>query len=336
MAKRSETATASGRPPGPLSSVHKWPHRPSRPLEGGSDLGPGVVELSEGGTFLHLRGSPRPSGNRAPGVRGRIAGFSASSRRNFVHQLESVDWSSALGRNRRDWFATLTVHEDQGVTHAKLALRRLRKRLLRAAPSTLAAWKLEPQKRGAPHFHLILAVDLQEMSDLVGGCAPRSEDEVDSCPVDLVRWRFEDWLLEVWREVTRQPSITRVSVEEPRSSGGLRRYMTKYMAKGHAVPPDWVGARYWGFWGEWPRSTVVGVLHGRARWRFRRILRGWIRARARAARAARRQVGSGRTPWRDAYGGMRVCVPAAVSLPALLSVGVQVLGVRDGPPTCLT
>ncbi|MEL7523523.1 MAG: hypothetical protein AAGJ80_18200, partial [Cyanobacteria bacterium J06553_1] len=170
-----------------------------------------------------------------------------------------MDWDTALGRNRVQLFATLTVHRDRGVAHARAALEKLRKRLYRCLPSLLSAWKLEPQKRGAPHYHLVLVVDLEELAGVVG-VRPRTIEEACECPLELMRGRLKTWLLNAWREVTAQPSITQVDLQEARTRGGVRRYMSKYMAKGHSVPEHWVSNRYWGFWGEWPERTEVAHL----------------------------------------------------------------------------
>lgn len=291
--------------------------------------------MAKGGTFVYLRGASRPTGNSSGHKRGRIRDFSASSRRRFIHRLESVDWDEALSGGRLQWFSTLTVHQDEGVNHAKAAFEALTRRLDRAMPSTLLAWKLEPQKRGAPHYHCVLIVDPQEVASVVGGCRPRCQDEVGECPMELLRLRFEALLLEWWRDVTGQPTITRVTVEDPKSAGGIRRYMTKYMSKAHPVPEHWQGHRYWGFRGDWPQTTIVCQLHGNARWELRRMVRSWTKSKRRAARAARGRPGAGRSPWRDPYGAMRVCVPTDLLREMLRGVRGRFLGVRDGPPACL-
>lgn len=318
----------------PLSTAHNRPQPLSERVRGDSRPAPGTLEVAVGGSFVQLHGSPGPPmrpGRRGP--RGAIKDFSRASRRRLLHAVESLDWQAALRpAGRVLWFLTLTVHHDEGLERAHAAKEALRRRLYRACPSTAIVWKLEPQKRGAPHYHLLVVADLAEVAALVGGPAPRSEDELDADPFELLRRRMEAWFLDSWREVTGQASITRVALEEPRSTRGVRAYVVGYLAKKHSVPEHWRGRRYWGIWGEWPRSTRVFWLDEKSRWRLRRMVRAWSRSIRRRAQGERGRAASRSRPWADRYGGVRVCIPTEL-LARMCGIlqGVE-LGTREGPP----
>ena len=320
-----------------MTTAHNCADPHSRPRKAPLRPCPGHLEIARGGTFVALAGDPRPPRRSSGAKRGRIREFTRESRRRFVHRLEAIDWDEALRPpDVVEWFATLTVHRDEGVDHAARALRKLKDRFRRAVPTGLAAWKLEPQRRGAPHYHLVVVVSLNELARVVGPPRPTTVEQCDEGPLELMRERFEAWLLRQWREVTGQRSITQVRVEEPRAAGGLRRYMSKYMAKGTPVPLDWEGHRFWGFWGQWPRTTIDCRLYGDGRWRLRRMVRAWTRAKRRAARAAKGLPGSGPMPWRDRYGALRVCIPTGLLREMLRVLPGRTMGVREGPPICLT
>ena len=97
--------------------------------------------------------------------------------------------------------------------------------LCRFAPGIGAIWKLEPQQRGAPHFHL-----------LVWG--------VPFLPCGVVAQR--------WYEIVGSSDpmhlVAGTSIERVRSARGVRRYASKsYMGKEFVMPPGWehVG-KFWG------------------------------------------------------------------------------------------
>ena len=250
-----------------LTTAHIGPHPPSRPLESTSPPKPGRLEIARGGTFLHLLGQSYVPERQGRGVRAGITDFTRSSQRRMRHRVESLNWEAALKPQQTlQWFLTLTVHQDMSLEDAHRAMKAWRRRLYRLVPSTLAVWKLEAQRRGAPHYHLILVVDGNEVLSAVG-CELRRESEAGELLLDLMRMRFQDWALRSWRECTGQPTITQVRLEDPRSWNGIRGYLVGYMSKKHAVPKEWQGRRYWGLWGDWPTSTIEVQLEGDSRWR---------------------------------------------------------------------
>lgn len=83
--------------------------------------------------------------------RGKVAGFSQKSRMRLMRTLASVK------RDNLPFFVTLTFPADYPtIERAKRDLDTFIKRLARKFPKVAGVWKLEPQKRGAPHFHLLI------------------------------------------------------------------------------------------------------------------------------------------------------------------------------------
>lgn len=158
--------------------------------------------------------------------RGRITGFSAASRRRLRRTVHAVDRSSdAL-------FVTLTWHEERPTPEeAHRALDRFWKRLTRKHGGLSAVWKMEPQERGVPHFHLI---------------------------VYGTNFLPAQYLSRIWHECTAERStqhrLSGVDVERVKQGqdGKLMAYLSKYMGKEIEGWPEEGGpawehpGRFWG------------------------------------------------------------------------------------------
>lgn len=98
-------------------------------------------------------------------------------------------------------------------------------RLRRRCPRAGAVWKLEPQQRGAPHYHLYV----------VG-----------------TPFIAKEWLSQSWYEVvgSNDPRhlVAGTQVQQVRSHRGVLSYAAKYVAKAQQLPADWQGGvgRWWG------------------------------------------------------------------------------------------
>ena len=105
------------------------------------------------GSFIRIQGSDDYEPHqRKQKPRSRIGGFSAKSRGRLMSLC------AQLNRNAVALFLTLTwpgVWNPDPETW-KTCLDTFLKRLVRAYPECSGIWKLEPQERGAPHFHLLL------------------------------------------------------------------------------------------------------------------------------------------------------------------------------------
>lgn len=176
------------------------------------------------GDLVELQGYPsRSKGSdhkRAP--RGEIAGFSPASRKRLMRLTASFKEKSL------PVFITLTYPTEWNPDPLvwKRDLDTFLKALARKFPTYSAIWKLEPQKRGAPHFHLL--VFSPDGKPFVG----------------------KDWVASKWNRVVKGDEKhfkAGTRVESIRSKRGTMFYVAKYMCKSDAMPEGWekVG-RWWG------------------------------------------------------------------------------------------
>jgi len=95
--------------------------------------------------------SPGGSANHDPVPRGVVQGFSAAARKRMLELLNQLTFE-------RITFVTLTYPKEWNPDghEYKKHLRRFRARMERKYPKIRVLWRLEFQKRGAPHFHLLL------------------------------------------------------------------------------------------------------------------------------------------------------------------------------------
>jgi hypothetical protein len=132
------------------------------PSQGGADEGAGeaslsstlhktpFVEWADGGGLLKVS---KGIENAAPvgGKRGKVKGFSFASRRRLMQIIARIRLDAPL-----PMFVTLTYpNEFPSPMDSKKHLDIFTKRLLRRFPEIGLIWKLEPQQRGAPHYHIL-------------------------------------------------------------------------------------------------------------------------------------------------------------------------------------
>lgn len=202
--------------------------------------------------------------------RGKIGEFSAKSRRNMLVRLSRY---AVLP----DLLDTLTYPGDWSLwpdpEHWKRHLDSFGKRLLRRYPLAYAEWKLEPQKRGAPHFHLLVWVGFQ--------------------PSDEWHREHTAWLAQAWADVVNHPDAfeygkhLRHGSDSEIVKGGRARvmsYVSKYVGKPvvGALALQWRNpGRWWGSIGTKNRPTVsrLDVVMYETEYRtFRRLVRRWVRS----------------------------------------------------------
>jgi len=171
---------------------------------------------------------PLPSKDSMPhrggGKRQAVSSFSKRSRRRLRR------WVHAIPRDVWCLFVTLTYHEtDPSPEGAKEHLDHFCKRLRRTYPNASIVWKMEPQQRGVPHFHL-----------LIYG----------------VKFHPADDLSRSWHECTDEESKAHkkagVDVERGvhNDDGKLQSYLAKYMNKEVDAPKTWGSpGRFWGIRG---------------------------------------------------------------------------------------
>jgi hypothetical protein len=164
------------------------------------------------------------------GLRGGIKGFSIQSRRRLMELIATVKRDAELPD-----FVTLTYpNEFPTVERSKRDLKVFFQRFDRKYPQSGKIWKLEPQERGAPHFHM-----------LVWGCDTE----------DLFFWVLNNWFdiaghgdpnhykFHAGLLKDSKKCVTRVN-----SFRGVWSYASKYIGKTFEVAEwgsQWTG-RFWG------------------------------------------------------------------------------------------
>lgn len=214
-----------------------WPIDPTPHLRGGR------VIVYDGGCVVEARRERIVTGRHyGGGLRGKVTSFSGSSRRRLMRLVGVIDQ-----RGEPPLFVTLTYPgewpKDGRVWKRHLAA--FDKRLRRAFPDVGFIWRLEAQRRGAPHFHL-----------LVWGVGY----------LELLAWAGPAWYEVVDSGDTRHLRAG-TQVQWIRSWHGVMSYASKYLGKVGEPLPDGVGwesvGRFWGVRGAehipWASPEVVGA-----------------------------------------------------------------------------
>lgn len=213
---------------------------------------PGTVRVFVGGSHVRLRGDPMV-GCTLGGQRGEVRGFTKASRHRMLQFLQTVDREKC----GMPLFVTLTYPGKWpgDPRRWKRDLEVWLARLKRAHPAAWAVWRLEPQRRGAPHYHL-----------LVFGLLMLAKE----------------WLSRSWFEVVGSGDERHLragtQVQRVESWRRVIGYAAKYLAKEVSeLPKAWqhgVG-RWWGIHRRKlaPREALEVELEGAAYFRVRRVLR---------------------------------------------------------------
>lgn len=160
--------------------------------------------------------------------RGKIKSFSAKSRLRLLRFMARI-----RQKNTRATFITLTFKGYPTNEVAKMALHAFLQRIARKFPEASAVWRMEYQRRGSIHFHLLC--------------------------FNLPYWHWEE-ILQAWKECSKQ-HIARIDVRLVKSHRGVMSYVSKYIAKVSSgvrktffilVPYQharrkWKKGRFWGY-----------------------------------------------------------------------------------------
>jgi hypothetical protein len=189
------------------------------------------IEYSQGGRFARVK-LPRGTPGR-PGRRGEIKGFTKSSRQALLRVVNSID----QGRCQPgDWaFITLTYARSFPTARAsKKDLDNFFKRLERLYGPWFIIWKIEPQKRGAPHFHLLAYTPGVDLQDLLSFTARAWHEIAGGEDPNHLKWHLG--------LLGNDPCVQRV-----RDWEGVGRYAGKYMGKLCEGGEEWDHpGRFWG------------------------------------------------------------------------------------------
>lgn len=167
--------------------------------------------------------------------RGIIRKFSKSSRLRLMQKL------SMLNMTDKPYFLTLTYPSQWPSPQvAKGHLRAFIKRCCRRFGKGFAClWKLEFQKRGAPHFHLFVWGIMENLTTA------------------------RAWIADSWADVCDMNDDNHVkagtSLEKIRKWNGVRYYAAKYLGKRDDTEYEKSIGRVWGVSGKLPYSCVLKI-----------------------------------------------------------------------------
>lgn len=178
------------------------------------------VTVYDGGEMVSVGFSASTSRPLSRGRRGQVKTFSKSSRRNLLRTIGKLNCSE------RVYFVTLTYPAVfPKCKQAKRHLDTFGKRLIRRLPTASFVWRLEWQKRGAPHFHLL----------------------VFGLPLSAKAARR--YVSRIWYETVGSLDENHlkagVQLDKMRSWRGVMAYCSKYVAKVGPILEDSPG-RLWG------------------------------------------------------------------------------------------
>lgn len=222
-----------------------------------------VATVWQDGRLLQVRDGEAQA-QTGGGIRGEVQGFSGASRRRLMYLLASVDRT----RVEVPLFVTLTYPGEDWERfggrkeEVKRHLDVLRHWLFYHHPGAIVIWRLEFQKRGAPHFHL-----------LVFGVGF----------IDCHYLAYE------WHKAVGSGQATHLlsgtQVCACKSWVHATSYVSKYLAKKESfadsdVPIHSLPGRIWGIWGRkfLPREAVEYALTDEQLFQLRRIMRGYCRS----------------------------------------------------------
>jgi hypothetical protein len=148
------------------------------------------------------------------------------------------------------YFVTLTYHNSWSDHPAdwKAQLKALRKRMQRIYGPHAAVWRLEYQKRGAPHFHLLCFLDPEQVTPNRGEGLQAHRRDAETRLRNNIAW--------MWNEIVDPTDMEHLAagtgVEMVKSWRGASAYAAKYMGKleqlqsWHQTSPG----RFWGVLGK--------------------------------------------------------------------------------------
>lgn len=193
-------------------------------------------------TMPHLRRSPVKEPQR-----GIIRGMSPKSRKRMIEGI--AQWLNF--DEGRSYFITITYHEEWGVDFKawKRDIEVFCKRMKRKLEGIGGLWKLEFQKRGAPHYHILISGANEVLSEMI------------------------KWVTENWADIAHQNSEHKgkyaTNVRRVYSLRHAQHYCAKYMTKDVPlyVNPNEDGVldliptgRIWAFFGKVDRSPALEFL----------------------------------------------------------------------------
>lgn len=201
----------------------------------------GVSLCYEGASLFRLKYPAGEQPEREQKPREEIEEFSSKSRqrlRLFLAMMERACLPFMLTLTYPGEFST-----DDRVWKADL--KTWFARLKRSYPQVAAVWKLEFQKRGAPHFHLFLwGIEMDEMWSDRGKANPVNQMNAMSYG-DFRRWAERAWF-EVVGSGDERHLRAGCNLQRIQKPGRLMNYVAGYVSKEDQSLPGQKVGRYWG------------------------------------------------------------------------------------------
>jgi hypothetical protein len=210
-------------------------------------------------------------------TRGRVAGWSEKSRRRMMQTLESLDYHPMFESGEPAAMVTLTLPGEGDLWEQLVPDPPTFKKMV--ARFTIAykdawgeplrgAWKMEFQKRGAPHLHILMVPPARHRRAGIRFVGPTGKREEHQLP-------FSNWASAKWSAIVGAEGAARadhqlrgvhVSFSEvykysdPRRIGSYFAKHGSFTAKDYQneMPDHWRaailagesgGANFWGYWG---------------------------------------------------------------------------------------
>lgn len=187
-----------------------------------------------------------------------ITEFSTKSRRRMLKKVNKAD----LQQFENFLFITLTYPNHFPTDRAKYKrdLDVLFKRMKTHLPHFENLWRLEAQKRGAPHYHILFYFEN----------VPKLQF--------LKKWISKNWFEVVHRNLEEKDPkhlLAGTNVKRVKGAKHLVYYMSKYMSKDEARPMKNQG-RFWGCSRNWGIFVATKILTGNQLIQFRRLIRRYV------------------------------------------------------------
>lgn len=159
--------------------------------------------------------------NQKRGKRQKIRHFSPRSRKNMLDQMQTLDYERLTVKGHcKAKFITLTYPRMfPDFKTAKIHLDRFLKRMKRRFPKSCAIWRLEPQGRGAPHFHLMFF----KLSNL-------PKEELSQMWRECIGFEYQDYSPNAMKE-SKNGRAPFTRIETIRDVRGIMWYVSKYISK---------------------------------------------------------------------------------------------------------
>lgn len=219
-----------------------------------------------------------------------ITRWSSKSRSNMVSRLLTLDYSPLFENSDNEpVFITLTYPNEwesvvpDGSTF-KSHIKELRARYLNDFREELIGlWKMEFQRRGAPHLHILTSLNYN-LIDLREWLSWTWADIVNhSDPTEKAKHEAAGTRVDAWPEFPREKANL-IAIYFSKHSSPNAKSVKDYQ---HNVPQLWKEAddvgRFWGYWGLEPAEVKTQISESDAVF-IKRTLRRWHRANSKPIR----------------------------------------------------